>query len=982
MIFTAVLFPVQYLTLEIPKTIINGAIGSETPTIPVLSFEFSRLELLWLLCAAFLVAVLTQGVMKMRLNTMKGILSERMLRRFRYMLTTRLFRFPQTYFRRTSQGELVSMVTSESETLGGMMGDAISLPLFQAGQMLTILTFLIVQSPLLGLAASALIPLQAWLIPKMQRKINLLARERVQQVRKFSTLIGESADGAVHLRRTGGLRYWKARLSDRLGKLFLIRFEIFQRKFFMKFVNNLITQLTPLMFYSLGGYLVITGQLTIGALVAALAAHKDLAAPWKELLTYYNQIQETGIRYKTIIEKFDPEGMIDETVFDAESEPNPSLKGEIAFDNVTIFGEDGAPRLKDVSLSVPAGASVGVAVEGEDTRRTLANLLTREVLPTSGTVKVAGHDLSTLPQTTISERIGYAGGKPFVLQGTLSQNAFLPRMLTPATSEEEEDDPAKGRESQASGNSMDPLNADWLHDEGTGRERWLDLTQAMDVSGGLLELALAQPFDGAAYPALSEQLVALRDPVAKALAKEGLEDAFHRFDPERFNLALPVAVNLFFAIPTRPITTEVLTGQLDLPALLRNLDLQDEMIAVSGDIIDLLQRIFGRDGTKHPMFQRLGLDPDIYDRCLTLLPQLEAGATGTLTDDDIAHLLLIPFSISAERIGVGFTDELKDRIVALRPQATSLMDNGLDGLFSPLTPDTFTTGLSLLENILYGKIADGAGPKAGRIREVITDELRKSKLAHDVYALLYDLPTDIGGANLSAEMVETLEVTRAAIKSPDILILDRALASLEPDDRRAALARVRGLLPDATLIVLEARIEDQSAFDTSYEIRHSQLQQAGLGTTADEAANPVSIDLTRKIQLLEDSELFSGLGEQQLRLLAFGARWYDAEPGTVVFRMGDEPTDGAYVIADGEADLYIPEGDNPEVVVATAEHGVLIGELALINKSPRALSMRAKTKLRALRLGSEEFLSVVEADVDTAVKLLQVVAGYAQRSAK
>ena len=44
--------------------------------------------------------------------------------------------------------------------------------------------------------------------------------------------------------------------------------------------------------------------------------------------------------------------------------------------------------------------------------------------------------------------------------------------------------------------------------------------------------------------------------------------------------------------------------------------------------------------------------------------------------------------------------------------------------------------------------------------------------------------------------------------------------------------------------------------------------------------------------------------------------------------------------------------------------------------------MRAKTTLRALRLGSEEFLSVVEADVETAVKLLQVVAGYAQRSAK
>ena len=546
-------------------------------------------------------------------------------------------------------------------------------------------------------------------------------------------------------------------------------------------------------------------------------------------------------------------------------------------------------------------------------------------------------------------------------------------------------DAALDREAHATANSADPLDADWMDAAGgTGalRNRWLDLTQAMDTSGSLLSLALSRPFDQDLHGDLSDVLVALRPRVAEVLAAEDLGDAFHPFDPDKFNPALPVAVNLFFAIPVRPITAETLTGALNLPELLHRLGLQADLLAVSADVIDLLQRIFGRDGTRHPMFQRLGLDPEVYDRCLTLLPRLEAGEAESLSDDDIAHLLLIPFSISAERVGVAFTDELKDRIVALRPQAAKLLDNGLDGLFSPLRPDAFTSGLSVEENILYGKIADGAGPKAGRIREIIANELRASDLAREVYGLLYDLPTDIGGANLTAAMVETLEVTRAAIKSPDILILDRALSSLDAPDRRAAFDHLRTLLPDATIIVLETRIEDRTAFDASYEIRHSQLQAAGSGETGDGAMNAVSVDLTRKIQLLEDSDMFSGLGEQQLRLLAFGARWYDAKPGTVVFRMGDEPTDGAYVIADGEVDLYIPEGERPETIIATAGHGTLIGELALINKSPRSLSMRAKTDLRALRLGSEEFLTVVEADVETAVKLLQVVAGYAANTAK
>ena len=86
--------------------------------------------------------MLAHGLMKMRINTMKGVLSERMLRRFRYQLISRALRFPQPYFERVSQGELVSMITAESEPMGGLMGDAISQPVLQAGQMITILSFL------------------------------------------------------------------------------------------------------------------------------------------------------------------------------------------------------------------------------------------------------------------------------------------------------------------------------------------------------------------------------------------------------------------------------------------------------------------------------------------------------------------------------------------------------------------------------------------------------------------------------------------------------------------------------------------------------------------------------------------------------------------------------------------------------------------------------------------------------------------------
>jgi putative ABC transport system ATP-binding protein len=189
----------------------------------------------------------------MRLNTMKGILAERLLRRFRFQLVSRMMRFPRSYFQNTSQGELVSMVTSEAEPMGGLMGDAVAQPVFQAGQMIIIVVFLFLQSVWFGLAGVALIPLQAWVLPMLQRQIHLLTKERIVEVRHFAAEIGETAAGINDLRANGGWRWRLATFTDRLGRLFDVRFRIYQKKFFMKFLNNFITQMTPFFFYAAGG---------------------------------------------------------------------------------------------------------------------------------------------------------------------------------------------------------------------------------------------------------------------------------------------------------------------------------------------------------------------------------------------------------------------------------------------------------------------------------------------------------------------------------------------------------------------------------------------------------------------------------------------------------------------------------------------------------------------------------------------------------
>ncbi|WP_298835797.1 ABC transporter transmembrane domain-containing protein [uncultured Roseobacter sp.] len=981
LVFTCTLFPFLFLTLELPKRIINDAIGSQTSVVNLFGMQLDQVAFLWVLCGAFLLAVLCHGLLKMRINTMKGVLSERMLRRLRYGLIARMLRFPRPYFQRTSEGELVAMITGETEPMGGMMGDALTQPVLQAGQMLTILVFLFLQSVWFGLAAVALIPLQAWLIPKLQRQINLMNKKRIREVRTLAAMIGESAAGASELRMHGGWRYRLAMITERLGVVYKIRFQIYQKKFFMKFINNFITQLTPFFFFSVGGYLVIQGAVSLGALVAALAAYKDLSSPWKELLTYYNQAQDMSLRWETVMERFAPSGVISEDLMQGEPASVPRLDGAVELDDISVVDADGNLVLDGVSAVFPKGSVVAVTAASEQDRRALADVLIREVTPVNGTVTVSGQPLSGLHQRVISARIGHAGNRPVLFQGSFGDNVMMALRSTPAGSHDTEANQLI-REAVAAGNSADLAGGDWLDPQSAGlssaedlRSWWLTLVDATGSGEMLFRRSLDQIMTGQENERLRAGIVAARPAIRSAVEKAGLSRHVFPFDPLVYNPALTVAGNIFFATPRQPMTQSELANRSDLFEVLAQMGLEQGLLDLALDVVGLLNQTFGTDGTEHPLFRKLGLDPALYERSVTVRRRLRLNPDAPLPEEDRRLLMSLPAQITAEQIGPAFSESIKNEVLKRRQSVLSVASDDLSDLFVPLDDTAVAPGLSVLENALFGKVSDAAGARVDELRRIVSSALEAQGLRPDVMALIYDLPLGRNGGDLPAVFAEPLALCRAAVKRPDILILEQALAGFDQSVRVQMHRNLCRLLPDTMLIYLGESFEERDVFDVHIEIVQGRLITDGTGAVpADETA--AGADLMRKVRALEATDLFSGLSRRQLRLLAFGARWYRAAPGETIFTKNDDPVDGAYMILSGTAGLYNPDADTGIQQIALAGPGQLVGELGLIRNVPRALTLRAETDFEALRLGTEEFLAVVENDAATSFRLLQVVAGY------
>ena len=135
---------------------------------------------------------------------------------------------------------------------------------------------------------------------------------------------------------------------------------------------------------------VIRGSLSFGALVAVLAAYKDLAAPWKELLKYYQTREDVRLRYDLLVENFQPEGILEERLQAEEPETIPVLTGDVIATNLDLREEaDGATSfVGGASFKFELAQRVAILGKGASGTDRLAIVMAGVDRPLSGSLSI------------------------------------------------------------------------------------------------------------------------------------------------------------------------------------------------------------------------------------------------------------------------------------------------------------------------------------------------------------------------------------------------------------------------------------------------------------------------------------------------------------------------------------------------------------------------------------------------------------------
>jgi ABC-type multidrug transport system fused ATPase/permease subunit len=383
------------------------------------------LSTLTLVVLGFLVSALVYWGASYVQTYLVGWVGQRVLQDLRVQIFAHLQRLSIGYYSRRQAGVIISRLTNDVQALDQLVSDGV-VTLFQSTLLLVgtaailltldaelaLLTFGIF--PVLGIASLVFRIISAEAYRETREKVALITAY-LQETLSGIRVVRSFAQEGRHLRRFAELNDDNRHANMKTVYLNGAYFPG------VELLSSLVT--AAILLY--GGVQAINGEVTVGVLVAFVAALNNFFDPIQQLSQLYTTYQAGMAALDKIFELLDEEPDLRDKPGALELD---RVRGEIHFEDVTFsYGSGAADALSHVDLHVPPGQTVALVGATGAGKSTFAKLVARFYDPTGGRILVDGHDLRDVASRSLREQMGIVPQEAFLFSGTISENLAFGR---------------------------------------------------------------------------------------------------------------------------------------------------------------------------------------------------------------------------------------------------------------------------------------------------------------------------------------------------------------------------------------------------------------------------------------------------------------------------------------------------------------------------------------------------------------------------
>ena len=383
-----------------------------------------NVEMLKILVLVVALSILVQSITSFLLTKILSVQAQYLISELRAQVQKKVLSLPIRFFDNAKSGALVSRIMTDVEGVRNLIGTGLVQLVGGSITAVVSLILLLNISPsmtfftLVPLAIFALVALKAFKI------IRPIFRNR----------------GKINAEVTG-------RLTETLGGIRVIKgfnAEVQEHKVFEsgveKLFQNVKKSLTATAFMTssstfllgvattgimgIGGYKIMTGQLTIGEFLSFTFLLGLMIAPIVQMSNIGSQLTEAlaGLDRTEELMNMTPE--LDE----AERTINlEKIKGDIVFNDVSFAYETDKEVLHNISFEVKSGDVVALVGSSGSGKSTIAGLAATFLTPQSGQISIDGKDLAKVNLNSYRKYLGVVLQDEFLFEGTIRENIMFPR---------------------------------------------------------------------------------------------------------------------------------------------------------------------------------------------------------------------------------------------------------------------------------------------------------------------------------------------------------------------------------------------------------------------------------------------------------------------------------------------------------------------------------------------------------------------------
>ncbi len=383
----------------------------------------------FLVIAAIAGAILLFAVTRAFLNYTYGVAINVLVQRhlvvdLRAELYAKLQRLSFRFFDANTTGSIITRVTGDVQHVRMFLDQVLIQSFIMVVSLTVYLIYMLSLSPGLTIACLATTPVLAlasvvfsrWIQPRYAANRKLADR----LVQHFT----ESIQGVQVVKAFGREDEDRASFAARNDEVLHQQRGIFWRVSIFSPTIGFLTRVNLLVLLGYGGWLVVQGQLPLGAgLVVFAGLLEQFSGQVNQLATIVNSVQQSLVASRRVFEILD--APIDVT--DApDALPCPALRGEVRFEHVHFaYGnpaEGAAFVLHDIDLHVPAGACVAILGATGAGKSALMSLVPRFFDPQRGRLLIDGEDVRRYRIEDLRRRIGIVFQESFLFSNTIAAN--------------------------------------------------------------------------------------------------------------------------------------------------------------------------------------------------------------------------------------------------------------------------------------------------------------------------------------------------------------------------------------------------------------------------------------------------------------------------------------------------------------------------------------------------------------------------------